>query len=350
MTYTIRQLTLLLAVLAAFTIPITSAQAQTFQTLYAFQNTTDGAYPGALLLHGGSLYGVTSNGGVSGWGTVFQWELAAKQVNTLYSFAGFPTDGSSPRAALIRDSAGNFYGTTYGGGSFDQGTLFELPVSGNETVLYSFSSRKIDGEGVPQGSVVRDAHGNLFGTTSDYGNGGVVFKLNSAGTYRTISSFKLQSDGFGLLDGLLYENGMLYGTAYAGGTVGYGVVFQIDPKTGAETVLYNFTGGADGGSPQGGVISDGAGNLYGTTTGGGSEPYTGVVFKLNIASGQETVLYSFTGGADGSVPLASLVRDAAGNLYSTDLRRRFQRHGDRLQAGHLQQLDHAAQVHGWYRR
>ena len=306
--------------LAAAFAPVESARAQTFHVLYAFAGGADGSQPsGSLLLHGGSLYGVAGGGGAVGWGTVYRLDVETRQKTTLYSFGGAPSDGNSPRTGLVRDPAGNLYGTTDYGGSSDVGILFRVDSSGAETVIYNFSNTAQDGGGNPAGTLVRDSRGDLYGTTSDAGEGGVVFRLGSDGNFQTLAGFRSESDGFILLDGLLLENGSLYGTAYAGGSFDFGVVFKVDPVNGGETVLYNFTGGADGGNPQGGLVSDGAGNLYGTTTGGG-EPLcncTGVVFKLNIATGQETVLYTFTIGDDGYLPLATLVRDSAGNLYGT---------------------------------
>ena len=108
--------------------------------------------------------------------------------------------------------------------------------------------------------------------------------------------------------------GNLYGTTYYGGTANAGVVYKLD-TTGHETVLYTFTGGADGGFPWSGVIRGSAGNLYGTTLGGGRAG-AGVVYKLD-STGHETVLYTFTGGADGGFPYAGVIRDSAGNLFGT---------------------------------
>src|ERR1022692_4903256 len=133
---------------------------------------------------------------------------------------------------------------------------------------------------------------------------------------RTIlHSFRSTPDGAGPMASLLLEHGILYGTTFGGGKTNGGTVFKVNVKTGRETVLYNFTAGADGDSPYAGVITDGNGNLYGTTGGGGIG--AGVVYKLNIAARQETVLYSFTGGVDGLAPTSALVRDSQGYLYGT---------------------------------
>jgi uncharacterized repeat protein (TIGR03803 family) len=184
-----------------------------------------------------------------------------------------------------------------------------------ETILYSFSGGA-DGRN-PAVSLVIDAQGNLYGTTA-----GTVFKLTSFGSLETLYAFTGGADGGSpqttnlILDSL----GNLYGTTTDGGNTGCnasdgcGVVFKLAPS-GVETVLYTFSGGADGGSPWAGVVQDSDGNLYGTTEIGGAYNY-GTVFKLT-PSGTETVLYSFSGGTDGAFPLDGLTFDAEGNLYGT---------------------------------
>src|SRR5215471_5544298 len=144
----------------------------------------------------------------------------------------------------------------------------------------------------------------------------------AAPSYSVLYNFTGGADGANPSSVIRDEGGNLYGTTFVGGLSGCGVVFKLDPS-GKETVLYTFTCGADGGFPPAGLIRDAAGNLYGTTSSGGNTSATncvpsgcGVVFKLD-SSGQETVLYAFSGGPDGNIPQASLIRDAAGNLYGT---------------------------------
>jgi uncharacterized repeat protein (TIGR03803 family) len=247
----------------------TTVQAQTLTVLHRFTSSPDGAYPYAGLVRdaAGNLYGTTYEGGssdlrdgVSGYGTVFKLDTSGTET-VLHRFTSSP-DGAYPYAGLVRDAAGNLYGTTSEGGSSDYGTVFKLDTSGNETVLHNFTG----GDGsYPYAGLVRDATGNLYGTT-------------------------------------------LYG-----GASGVGTVFKLD-TSGNETVLHNFTGG-DGAYPYAGLVRDATGNLYGTTFRGGSSDY-GTVFKLDT-SGTETVLHSFTGYSDGSNPRGGLVMDAAGNLYGT---------------------------------
>jgi uncharacterized repeat protein (TIGR03803 family) len=245
-------------------------------------------------------------------GVVYKLD-AAGQETVLHSFTG-GTDGEYPYAGVTRDSAGNLYGTTQGGGTGNAGVVYKLDTTGQETVLYSFSGGA-DG-GYPDASVIQDSVGNLYGTTFNGGtaNMGVVYKLDVGGQETVLYSFTGGADGASPYAGVIRDSaGDLYGTTVEGGTAGWGVVYKLD-ASGQETVLYSFMGGADGGDPYAGVIRDPAGNLYGTTLFGtyGS----GNVYKLDT-TGQETVLYSFTNGADGGYPYAGVIRDSVGNLYGT---------------------------------
>jgi uncharacterized repeat protein (TIGR03803 family) len=294
-----------------------SAQAQTYTVLHRFTGTPDGASPAAGLIgHGaGGLAGTTQGGGAYGYGTVFKLDTTGESV--LYSFTG-GLDGANPVAGLIRDAAGNLFGTTVTGGDF-YGTVFKLDTGGTETVLHSFRDRGGDG-GFPVAGLAADSAGNLYGTATEGGlsNVGIAFKLNSTGE-TMLHTFAGVPDGSAPAAGLIRDSaGNLYGTTPGGGAMGWGTVYKID-TAGTETVLYSFTGGADGGMPYASLIEDSAGNLYGTTTWAGIAAGSagfGVVFKLDTA-GTETVLYTFTGGADGGYPAAGLVQDSEGNLYGT---------------------------------
>lgn len=301
-----------------------AAPAQTFTLLYQFRSGPGGInpYAGVVRDDSGTLYGTTYNDGAFASGTVFKINGARKET-VLHSFSQFGGDGAFPwYGTLAKDSSGNLYGTTWvggPGGRFGAGTVFKINASGKETILYSFTGT--NGDGFPQDGVVRDSSGNLYGTTQNGGpdNAGTVFKVDPTGKKTVLYSFTGSTDGAYPMAGVVLDaKGNLYGTTFEGGLYdfgGYGTVFKVDPA-GTETVLYTFMGSNDGGTPDAGVIRDSRGNLYGTTNLGGTDG-AGTVFKVN-ASGQETVLYNFTGGADGGFPLeASLVRDSAGNLYGT---------------------------------
>jgi uncharacterized repeat protein (TIGR03803 family) len=305
--------------------------------LYTFTGGADGGVPSGLIRdREGNLYGTTLGGGSSSLpaGTVFKVDNTGHET-VLHSFcsAANCADGNTPNAGVIRDEEGNLYGTTIGGGEFciEQsgcGVVFKLDRAGQETVLYNFCPNGYgnctDGS-APSSGLIRDAVGNLYGTTLGGGaNGdGTVFKLDPTGRETVLHSFAGGADGSYVVAGLIRdEEGNLYGTTAGGGSGGGGTVFKVDPA-GKEKVLYSFTGGTDGGWPNG-LIRDEQGNLYGTTLFGGLAPasspcgvsFCGVVFKLD-PTGKETVLYSFTGGADGANPSAALLRDCAGNLYGT---------------------------------
>jgi len=295
--------------------------------LYPFTGGADGGQPFGGLVgdEEGNLYGTTHFGtGSSPSGTVFKVDPAPKET-TLYGFTG-GTDGNTPYAGPIRDKEGNLYGTTIAGGNLSScggqgcGVVFKVDPTNHETVLYAFTGP--DGKG-PIGVLLLDDEGNLYGTTQYGGpsNAGVVFKVDPTNHETVLYPFFGRADGGQPVAGLIRdEAGNLYGTASSGGTSSAGVVFKVDP-TGKETVLYAFTGGADGSTPEGGLVRDPQGNLYGTTFFGGNPNgpcggFCGVVFKLS-PTGKETVLYGFNGEADGANPGAGLLRDNHGDLYGT---------------------------------
>jgi uncharacterized repeat protein (TIGR03803 family) len=312
-----------------------AATAQTFSLLHQFKAGRDGSNPYAnvILDAKGNLYGTTTIDGTYGYGTVFVVSPAGKET-ILHSFTGTGGDGANPISPLIRDSAGNLYGTTVYGGNFGGacgalgcGTVFKIDRSGKETVLYQFTGSLGDGM-YPQQGVVGDSDGNLYGTNFNGGayGFGTVFRLGASGTETVLHSFNaFTGDGYYVLGGFLLRDsdGNLYGTTELGGSIGGGTVFKLD-ASGNETILYNFTffTSGEGTEPYGSLIQDPAGNLYGVTNFGGdlscfSGQGCGVVFKLD-ASNNETTLYDFAGsGGDGAIPGGGLVRDAGGNLYGT---------------------------------
>jgi uncharacterized repeat protein (TIGR03803 family) len=259
----------------------------------------------------------------------------------LYSFTG-GTDGGGPLAGVVFDGSGNLYGTTHFGGittcggivGGGCGVVFQLAPSmttpaWTEYVLYSFADGT-DG-GFPNGSLLVDSSGDVFGTASVGGNTsctdgcGVVFRIfpsPSGGGWveRVIHHFD-GTDGSFPNAALIFDgSGNLYSTTVDGGASGDGTVFELTPSAGnwTETLLYSFTGGSDGNNPYAGLVMDASGNLYGTTYPVGDGNH-GVVFELKQVSGVWTleVLHTFTGGNDGGNPYAGLILDGAGNLYGT---------------------------------
>jgi uncharacterized repeat protein (TIGR03803 family) len=251
----------------------------------------------------------------------------AQEEKVLHNF-GSGKDGVSPYDKLIFDAAGNLYGTTDAGGAHGGGAVFELsPKAGGgwtEKILHSFGSGKDGYE--PHASLILDKAGNLYGTT-DYGGAnvyGTVFEVSpKAGggwTEKILHDFGSGKDGVNPLASLMLDKaGNLFGTTDGGGAYNYGTVFEVSPKAGGgwtEKVLHSFNNnGKDGQRPFGGLILDAAGNLYGTTSVG---PY-GTVFELSPKAGggwTEKILHSFN-YKDGAIPSADLIFDGAGNLYST---------------------------------
>jgi uncharacterized repeat protein (TIGR03803 family) len=282
--------------------------------------------------------------------------LAAAQHETvIYAFGSYSGDGALPRGGLILDSAGNLYGTTPIGGARDAGSVYELSppvppsVTWTESVIYSFAAGA-DGA-TPYGNLVFDAEGNLYGTTNGGGNPdcqfgcGTVFEVSppvvqgGSWTKTTIYSFSGGSDGALPSAGLVLRAGNLYGTASLGGSAGdcsalvsgCGVVFELSPPAApggawTEAVLYSFTGGNDGGSPSAPVVFDKVGNIYSTTSEGGSENCGGVgcgtVFELMPSSGDkwtEVVIHNFSPtNGDGNFPSsAGLLLASGGQLVGT---------------------------------
>ncbi len=329
------------AVFAAILIAVTvlaasqSARAETFKVLHAFQGgTSDGKSPsGKLILDAsGNLYGLTENGGAQdlGYGTVYKVDATSGNEQVLYIFTG-GADGGYASGGLVEDAAGNLYGTTAAGGNASCGgngcgVVFKLDTAGKEKVLYQFSGGN-DG-GSPNGDLVRDSSGNLYGTAywGPYGGGGVAFKLNSKGHETVLHLFTGIPDGELPVGGLIRDaKGKVYGTTSAGGGGacwgGCGTVFEIS-KGGKETILYHFLGSPDGNLPFAGLLAAGSGKFYGTTYAGGNPTCTfygagcGTVFEVDT-SGREKTLYRFRPKKQQALPGGGLIADAAGNLYGT---------------------------------
>jgi uncharacterized repeat protein (TIGR03803 family) len=338
-------------------------------------------YAGVIFDPAGNLYGATEFGGLYGKGTVFQLTPSggAWTETVLYNFTGGP-DGNDPIGGLAIDEAGNLYGTAADNGdpSAQCGTVFKLSPSNSGwtfTVLHTFTGGK---DGCVPGSSLRYGGGYLSGTTVYGGpsNQGTVFRLQTSGGSYFNAVFALNNGnhpwgginfgGYGttyaggkygtgneyewtyghhlvvkhvftptgkagyhplgeLLQG--FENGTstMYGTTYSGGVGGHGAVYKLTESlykydVWLFSVLHNFSG-PDGASPGAGLVMDPAGDLYGTTVFGGADPgYAGTVFKLTPGANNKwthTLLYSFSGGADGGDIYSGVVLDSAGNLYGT---------------------------------
>jgi uncharacterized repeat protein (TIGR03803 family) len=368
----------------SFTFGSTLASAQTFEVLYTFSGT-DGANPETQLTldSDDNIYGTTNEGGTgscggTGCGTVF---VISKHGTLLRSYSFNGADGAYPVAGVLRDSAGNLFGTTSGGGNYNTacggtsgagcGLVFRLTPSSQETI-HKFSGAPR--AWAPQSLLVEDEAGNLYGTSlwgGMHNNGGTAFMVSSIGKESVLYSFPgganpatgmilLNGDLYGITGGsgpyggILFQMttsgevtqiagfgdempesllatdaaGNLYGTTEYGGSNNSGTVFELSPNDSGgwtQTRLYVFCQlpqCADGERPlQGPLAIDSAGNIYGTTLFGGGSPNCngigcGAVFKLD-PSGNETVLHSFTGGADGATPFDGLAMDSNGNLYGT---------------------------------
>jgi uncharacterized repeat protein (TIGR03803 family) len=302
----------------------------TLTTLHSFcskSGCTDGEYTYVVPIQGadGNFYGTTYLGGSNELGTVFK-VTPSGAFTTLHTFGG--PDGSEPLAGLIQATNGDLYGTTYLGGSEGDGTIFKITPSGAFTTLHSFCSQSgcADGEN-PFAGLIQGIDGILYGTTFGGGSAkgfGTVFKITPSGTLTNLHSFCAQSgcpDGKFPQTGLIQaSNGNLYGTTISGGAYGDGTIFEITPN-GKLTTLYSVcsqSGCPDGNYLYAGLIQATDGNLYGIMDVGGANG-AGTIFKITL-SGTLTTLYNFcsqSGCPDGQYPSAGLVQGTDGNLYGT---------------------------------
>jgi uncharacterized repeat protein (TIGR03803 family) len=319
------------------------------RVLHAFSGGADGAYPagGVIFDKSGNLYGVTQFGGsgctasASRCGTVFEISAHSHTESILHSFLA---SGAWPDGGLVMDSGGNLYGETSTGtcpnGHYGCGTVFEISAGTRQEIVLHKFSRGGDLVGFPRGRLVMDRIGNLYGTTWNANQQGhvtgIVFEI-SARTHemKILHAFVGGSDGENPNGGLLIDRqGNLYGTTQQGGGFcdangspgidadGCGTVFEISARSHKETILYRFKGVSDGMDPRAGLVMDSAGNLYGTTAMGGIDSLfgQGTVFEIAAGTHEKTTLYSFKGGRDGDMPEGALLIDGAGDLYGTTFR------------------------------
>jgi uncharacterized repeat protein (TIGR03803 family) len=297
------------------------SRAQTLDVLYSFPA---GSNPSSPLVRdaSGNLFG-TTDGGDYHFGSVFKLAPDGTE-STIYSFHG-GADGSLPTGLMLGQD-GNLYGTTLWGGEGGgfNGTVFKLTPEGIETVLYAFKGGT-DGS-QPMSGVVRDAEGNLYGTTyyggsAQCGSCGVVFKIAPDGTETVLHTFTgPPNDGAWSIAGLALDSaGNLYGTTTYGGAYSWGTVFKLAPDS-TETVLYSFSHGADGQNPSDTPLLDAHGNLYGTTAPMLFPTSTyGTVYKLVPATGALSTLHTFLNSSNGAYPYGPLTLDKNGNLFGTTL-------------------------------
>jgi uncharacterized repeat protein (TIGR03803 family) len=315
---------LLLSVIAA-----KPAMAQTFTLLHKFSSQAGGIEPpgGVVLDTAGNIYGVTEYGGSFNFGVVFALDAHGKDT-VLHNFAA--ADGLWPEAPLILGSDGTLYGTTYEGGSSEGGkckhgcgTVFKRDKTGKQTVLYVFTGGS-DGAN-PDSALVQDAAGNLYGTAYSGGSlEGYCVYFGGCGVIFKVTPSGKETALYAFTDG---EDGAFPANVIvdSAGNL-YGTIYRGGASDngyiyrldtkGKFTTLYSFTGGSGSGDPKGVFFFDAAGNLYGTTYGVNTSDY-GIVFKLDTKL-KLSVLYTFTGAVDGKYP-GTLIMDKAGNLYGTTL-------------------------------
>lgn len=326
-----RPLAILLVTAAIGAAPV--LRADSFSVLYNFDGLDASDPQSPLVLDAaGDLFGTSPFGGSQGTGSLFEVPVGGglNTAQLLYSFTG-GSDGGVPFAELTPDGQGNFFGVASEGGSSKAGTLFELVGNGSSftfTLVYTFTGGA-DGA-LPTGGLVIDASGTLYGTTLGGAAGsGTIFALhrdNGTVSLETLYTFSPLASGTNA-DGanpeatlLLDAAGDLFGTTAFGGASGAGVVFELGNGAGGRTysVLHTFSGSSDGGVPEAALTPDAEGNLFGTASGDQGAVGFGTVFELvNDGAWTFHTLYAFANSDDGSVPLSSVVIDAAGDLIGT---------------------------------
>lgn len=277
-------------------------------TVYALNGTT-GSVGGLITASDGNFYGTTAGGGSNNDGTIFRITKEGA-LTELFSFSR--TNGAAPLAGLRQGSDGAFYGTAAAGGSRAAGTIFKITAAGNLTTLHSFNI--LDGSN-PLAPLLQAADGSFFGTTTYGGKfgSGSVFRLTESGQFTSIASFGFL-DGFGPLGTLVQaSSGELYGSTFSGGSEFQGTIFKVT-QTGALTSLVTFKG-ANGAYPASGLIKGPDGSFYGSTLLGGKDD-KGTLFRVT-PEGHLTTLYEFTGRVDGGYPAAPLALGNNGVLVGT---------------------------------
>jgi len=323
---------LVLAAIFAVTLAIVPSQAQTFRAIHQFNSQNDGfGSEGSVLVDAtGNLFGTTTTGaGGLDSGIVFKIDSSGKE-SVLFNFDTF-ISGIFPTGSLVQDQSGNIYGVAEGGPG-GAGVVYRVSQQGDQQVLFAFQGGLNNHtQKAPAGGLFLDKNGNIFGT-AEFGTNlscqlgcGTIFRLDSAGQMHILHTFTGDANGAQPVGPLVRDAaGNFYGVTKAGGNrscpefdsfrgSGCGVVFKLS-KTGQLTVLHTFNGGQDGALPQGGLLLDAAGNLFGTTASGGNAD-RGTIFRI-AKDGTFTVLHRFA-LKEAKNPNGGLVADAAGNLFGT---------------------------------
>ena len=295
------------------------AQAKGFKLLYSFQGGNDGASPQAdMVADGHVLYGTTTGGGSGGQGTVFSFDLKKGTEKVLYAFTG-SADGNYPAAGLLK-IGDTLYGTTESGGSAGWGTVYSVNVkTGAEKVLYSFQGGAGDGAN-PQSRLI-ELNGLLYGTAYLGGSSncgsfgcGTLFAVNPTTGVETTVHFFQNNDGGNPTAGVIAVGKELFGTTSEGGDGNAGTAFSFNPASGIETTIASFDLQGQGTTPISGLTAA-HGTLYGMTIQGGAANL-GAVYGIERHTGTQTTIYSFNGQSDGALPEAGVI-DVGGMLYGT---------------------------------
>ena len=297
------------------TVPSAHGSTQVSNTIYSFAGgTTDGRQPaGSLLVSGNSLFGITTFGGASNDGIIYQYNLSTGTEKVLYSFAGSfgnPVDPSENygSGSLIQ-SSNTLYGVSWEGGSVNGGTVFSYTLGAtNDSILHSFVANGVDGM-LPIGALVQSGT-TLYGVTHTGGTaGGIFYSLNTTNNQETILHNWTGSttDGATPGSGPIQLGSMLYGTTEAGGAAG--TIYSYNTSNSAFKTLYTFNAANDGYSPYGSLTASGN-LLYGLTVSGGLNS-RGTLFQFNTATNTEQVLYNFNADAIGDDPMGSLIQSGA---------------------------------------
>jgi uncharacterized repeat protein (TIGR03803 family) len=282
------------------------------KTIYTFDFTNGSDPTGLTLATDGNFYGTATNSGSGTYGTLFRL-TSAGAITVLHDFLG-GSDGAGPSSPPIQGSDGNLYGTTTGAAGIFQSTIYKYS-SGTFTTIFQFT----DTQGkLPGSSPIQGSDGNLYGAALEGGafNNGSIYKISTSGSL--LFSYSFPAGGkFGVFPSGIMQasDGNFYGTTFYGGNVGQGngTVFKMD-QNGVVSVLYNFPGNTGGANPSGGVVEATDGNLYGTTSAGGTFGF-GTIFRIST-TGKFKTLYSFS-AAVGENPSSAPIQRTSGLFYGS---------------------------------